>query len=90
MPETLDVKDLLPNKFEPKRQNRWVLSIEGIDAFLVKTAKRPAISFNENTLEFINSTAAAVGALMKSLVESRWLFWSPRVGSAVCVRVLAP
>ena len=55
MPETLDVVDLLPNKFEPKRQNRWVLAIEGIDAFLVKTAKRPAISFNENTIEFINS-----------------------------------
>ncbi len=61
MPETLDVKDLLPNKFEPKRQNRWVLSIEGIDAFLVKTAKRPAISFNENTIEYINSKRFLAG-----------------------------
>ena len=61
MPETLDVRDLLPNKFEPKRQNRWVLAIEGIDAFLCKSAKRPSISFNENTIEFINSKRYLAG-----------------------------
>ena len=63
MPETLDVVDLLPNKFEPKRQNRWVLAIEGIDAFLVKSAKRPSISFNETTIEFINSKRYLAGKL---------------------------
>ena len=63
MPETLDVVDLLPNKFEPKRQNRWVLAIEGIDAFLVKTAKRPSISFNETTIEYINSKRYLAGKL---------------------------
>ena len=61
MPETLDVRSLLPNKFEPKRQNRWVLAIEGIDAFLCKSAKRPSISFNENTLEYINSKRYLAG-----------------------------
>jgi len=61
MPETLDVVDLLPNKFEPKRQNRWVLAIEGIDAFLVKSAKRPNITFNETTIEFINSKRYLAG-----------------------------
>mgnify|MGYP001201868773 CR=1 FL=1 len=35
MPETLDVVDLLPNKFEPKRKNRWVFAIEGIDALII-------------------------------------------------------
>ena len=29
--ETLDVTSMLPQKFEPKRKNRWVLMIEGID-----------------------------------------------------------
>ena len=38
MPETLSVTDMLPNKFEPKRKFRWVFAIEGIDAFLIKTA----------------------------------------------------
>ena len=61
MPETLDVRSLLPNKFEPKRQNRWVLAIEGIDAFLCKSAKRPSISFNENTIEYINSKRYLAG-----------------------------
>ena len=35
MAETLSVQDMLPNKFEPKRQFRWVFAIEGIDAFLM-------------------------------------------------------
>ena len=34
MAETLSVAEMLPNKFEPKRQFRWVFAIEGIDAFL--------------------------------------------------------
>ena len=36
MAETLNVADMLPNKFEPKRKNRFVLAIEGIDSFLIK------------------------------------------------------
>ena len=44
MAETLSVTDMLPNKFEPKRNYRWVLTIEGIDAFLVTTTKPPEIS----------------------------------------------
>ena len=55
MAETLSVTDMLPNKFEPKRQHRWVLAIEGIDAFLVKTAGRPTWSSGETEIPFINS-----------------------------------
>ncbi len=54
MAETLAVTDMLPNKFEPKRQFRWVLAIEGIDAFIVKTAARPNISIEEVEIPFIN------------------------------------
>lgn len=54
MAETLAVSDMLPNKFEPKRQFRWVLAIEGIDAFIVKTATRPNISIEEVEIPFIN------------------------------------
>ncbi len=38
MAETLSVTEMLPNKFEPKRKFRWVFQIEGVDAFLIKTA----------------------------------------------------
>jgi hypothetical protein len=55
MAETLSVTDLLPNKFEPKRDYRWVLAIEGIDAFLVSETQRPSISINKTEIPFINS-----------------------------------
>ena len=63
MAETLPVADMLPNKFEPKRQFRWVFAIEGIDAFLMKSAARPSVSIGEQTLEFINSKRYLAGKL---------------------------
>ena len=54
MAETLSVTDMLPNKFEPKRQFRWVLAMEGIDAFIVKTASRPNISIEEVEIPYLN------------------------------------
>ena len=61
MAETLSVSDMLPNKFEPKRQFRWVFAIEGIDAFLMKSAARPTISTEQVTLPFINHTRYLAG-----------------------------
>lgn len=46
---------MLPNRFEPKRKNRWVLQIEGIDAFLCKTASRPKVTTEEIEMPFVNS-----------------------------------
>ncbi len=63
MAETLPVADMLPNKFEPKRQFRWVFAIEGIDAFLMKAAARPSVTIGEQTLEFINSKRYLAGKL---------------------------
>lgn len=61
MAETLDVTSMIPNKFEPKRKNRWVLMIEGIDAYILKTAARPQISTEEVAIPFINSTRYLAG-----------------------------
>ena len=61
MAETLSVTDMLPNKFEPKRKFRWVLAIEGIDAFLLKSASRPSISISETEIPFINSRRYIAG-----------------------------
>jgi len=61
MAETLSVAEMLPNKFEPKRQFRWVFAIEGIDAFLMNGAARPTISTNEVELPFINHTRYLAG-----------------------------
>lgn len=61
MAETLSVTEMIPNKFEPKRKNRWVFSIEGIDAFLMKTASRPSYSTTDQAIPFINSTRYVAG-----------------------------
>jgi hypothetical protein len=59
--ETLDVASMLPNKFEPKRKNRWVLMIEGMDAYIVKTAARPTVSTESIEIPFINSRRYLAG-----------------------------
>lgn len=61
MAETLSVTDMLPNKFEPKRKFRWVLAIEGIDAFLLKSASRPSITIGETEIPYINSRRYIAG-----------------------------
>lgn len=63
MAETLSVTDMLPNKFEPKRNYRWVLAIEGIDSFLITKTVRPTINFSDKKIEFINSYRMIAGKL---------------------------
>ena len=55
MAETLSVTDMLPNKFEPKRGYRWVMAIEGIDAFLMQSSARPSINIGSSPIKFMNS-----------------------------------
>lgn len=54
MAEVLEVDQLLADSFEPKRMFRWIIAINGIDAFTAKTAQRPKLSFEESTLDYIN------------------------------------
>ena len=61
MAETLSVTDMLPNKFEPKRKFRWVLQIEGVDAFLMKTTARPSYTTDAVELGYINATRYLAG-----------------------------
>lgn len=59
--EILDVASLLPSRFEPKRKARWVLLIEGIDAFIIKTSARPTIATDEIEVPFVNSRRYLAG-----------------------------
>ena len=61
MAETLSVQDMLPNKFEPKRKNRWIFALEGIDSFLIKTAARPSISIESQPISYMNSKRFVAG-----------------------------
>ena len=56
MVETLSVNDMLPSKFEPLAKRRFVFAIEGIDSFLVKSAARPQMTWEEVEIPWINHT----------------------------------
>ena len=61
MAETLDVASMLPRKFEPKMNNRWIFALEGIDSYLIKTAKRPDVTIGALTLDYMNSQRHVAG-----------------------------
>lgn len=63
MAETLSVTTMLANKFEPKRKFRWILQIEGIDAFLLKSAARPQYTFEETTIDWVNTKRYLAGKM---------------------------
>jgi hypothetical protein len=51
---TLDPSEIMFTPFEPKTKNRFIMYIEGVPAYLIKTAKRPSIQFEEIVLDHIN------------------------------------
>ena len=54
MPELIDATEIMFTPFEPKTKNRFVMYIESIPAYLIKTASRPQIVFEEIVLDHIN------------------------------------
>ena len=50
----IETNDMMFTAFEPKLQNRFIMYIDGIPAFLVKKISRPNIQFGEVTLDHIN------------------------------------
>lgn len=63
MAETLDVTSMLNSKFEPHAKRRFLFAIEGIDAYLIKTASRPSVSIEEVAIPWMNSTRYIAGKL---------------------------
>ncbi len=54
MAEVLEFNDMFYVNFEPKMKNRYIMEIDGIASYLIKTANRPSISFEVVTLDHIN------------------------------------
>ena len=50
----LNTNEMMFTAFEPKLQNRFLMFIDGIPAYLIKKISRPSISFNEVVLDHIN------------------------------------
>ena len=54
MAEVLEFNDMFYTNFEPKMKNRFIMTVDGIESYLIKTANRPSISFEVVTLDHIN------------------------------------
>ena len=50
----LETQQMMFTAFEPKLQNRFLMQIEGVPAYLIKKISRPSITFNEVVLDHIN------------------------------------
>ena len=61
MANQLGVEDMLATKFQPLAKRQFILCIEGIDAFLVKTASRPTHTTEEVAINWINTTRYIAG-----------------------------
>ena len=61
MAEMLEANDIMFTPFEPKLKNRFIMQVDGIPAFMIKTANRPQITFDEVTLEHMNVTRYVKG-----------------------------
>ena len=54
MAKLVDANDVMFTPFEPKLKNRFIMQIDGIPAYLIKTAARPQITFEEVQLDHLN------------------------------------
>ena len=52
--ELLDAQEIFTTAYEPKVQNRFIMYIDSIPAYLIKTAGRPSLTVGEIVLEHIN------------------------------------
>ena len=55
MAEVLSFDQMFYTNFEPKMKNRYIMEIDGIQSYLIKTASRPTIQFEEVKLSHINT-----------------------------------
>ena len=54
MADVLEPQDIMFTPFEPKLKNRFIMLIDGIPAYLIKTTGRPQITFDEVELNHMN------------------------------------
>ena len=65
MPELLEPQDIMFTPFEPKLKNRFIMQIDGINAYLIKAINRPTVESDEVILEHMNTTRYVKG-------KTRW------------------
>jgi len=77
---TLDPSEIMFTPFEPKTKNRFIMYIEGVPAYLIKSANRPSLQFEEIILDHINVKRYVKGKATWETVE--FTMYDPVVPSA--------
>ena len=80
MATLIDANQAMFTPFEPKLKNRFVMSIDGIPAYLIKTTGRPSISFEEVELNHLNVKRFVKGKATWETIEMT--LYDPVVPSA--------
>ena len=55
MADLLNPNEIFYTVFEPKVQNRFIFSLDGIPAFIIKKADRPKVNQEKKTIDYINT-----------------------------------
>jgi len=54
MAELVQASDIMFTPFEPKLKNRFIMNIEGLNAYTIKATNRPQVQFDEVELHHMN------------------------------------
>ena len=80
MAELLDANDVMFTPYEPKLQNRFIVQIDGVPAYTIKSTNRPNIDFEEVELNHLNVKRFVKGKATWESVEMT--LYDPVVPSA--------
>ena len=78
MAQLIDPTEAMFTAFEPKMQNRFIMYIDGIPAYLIKKTSRPSITFGEVVLDHIKRKLKGKGDWQDVSIE----LYDPVVPSA--------
>ena len=61
MAELVEANEIMFTPFEPKMQNRFILTIDGVPSYTIKASGRPTIQFEEVELRHMNVSRYVAG-----------------------------
>ena len=71
MPEILEFDKMFYKNFEPKLGNRFIMEINGIESYIIKTAARPTFTSEIIELDHITDASPCIPAKTPFPVKSR-------------------
>jgi hypothetical protein len=72
---TIEMRRPVPVDLEPKRKNRWMMSIGdiGVDSWMVQTSSRPTVEINEVEIPYMNTSTYIAGRSVWSTIDIEFI-----------------